>query len=136
MGILATEVKRDKLLAAQNITKKAIELAEESSLASAKEAIPNLRQQLEADKLATAEAERQVKIDREKGALQRALLPIQEKQFALSADTAVLNAQQQINKQLQDEIKARKQILDLVLDQEKTSFELEARIKKARKSIL
>ena len=67
---------------------------------------------------------------REKGALQRALLPIQEKQFALSADTAVLNAQQQINKQLQDEIKARKQILDLVLDQEKTSFELEARIKK------
>lgn len=129
-GILATEVKRDKLLAAQNITKKAIELAEESSLASAKEAIPNLRQQLEADKLATAEAERQVKIDREKGALQRALLPIQEKQFALSADTAVLNAQQQINKQLQDEIKARKQILDLVLDQEKTSFELEARIKK------
>ena len=60
-GILATEVKRDKLLAAQNITKKAIELAEESSLASAKEAIPNLRQQLEADKLATAEAERQGK---------------------------------------------------------------------------
>ena len=57
-------------------------------------------------------------------------MPIQEKQFALSADTAVLNAQQQINKQLQDEIKARKQILDLVLDQEKTSFELEARIKK------
>ena len=49
------------------------------------------------------------KSEEDKAALQRRLLPIQEKQFALSADTAVLNVQQQINKQLQDEIRARKQ---------------------------
>ena len=129
-GILATEVKRDKVLAAQRITQDAITRAEADERDIAKQALPGLRQQLEVDKLASAEAEKQLQIEQDKAALQRALLPIQEKQFALNADIAVVSAQQEINKLLQEEIKARSQILDLVLDQEKKSFELEARVKK------
>ncbi len=130
-GVLASEVKRDKILASQRVTQEALNRAvadTENDLAQ--QSIPRLQRQLELDKLATSEANTQLKIEQDNAALQRALLPIQEKQFALSADTALVSAQQQINKQLQDEIKARSQILDLVLDQEKKSFELEARIKK------